>query len=161
MVSERKSLTTKLRALKGITFQVKTNTQKNILTICVTPSTHLGMKWNLKENIWELTKKKSEPEVVDNGNKCLIEPYGDLVDAALAYFQDNEMNYNIDSHGQQENEDPVDHSENIEHSDSIGETNTRRSMDLTITTLNRETVPTNDDNINYRQTFEYQAKIYF
>ena len=108
------------------------------------------MKWNLKENIWELTKKKSEPEVVENGNKFLIEPYGDLVDAALAHFQDNEMN-----------EDPVDHSENIEQSDSIGETNTRRSMDLTITTLNRETLPTNDDNINYRQKFEYQAKIYF
>ena len=119
------------------------------------------MKWNLKENIWELTKKKSEPEVVENGNKFLIEPYGDLVDAALAHFQDNEMNYNIDSHGQQENEDPVDHSENIKQSDSIGETNTRRSMDLTITTLNRETLPTNDDNINYRQKFEYQAKIYF
>ena len=66
------------------------------------------MKWSLKGNIWELTKKKkkkkiSEPGVSDivNANKLLIELYGDLVDAVFAHFQDTEMNYNIDSHDQQ------------------------------------------------------------
>ena len=56
-------------------------------------------------------EKISEPGVLDivNANKLLIEPYGDLVNAAFAHFQDNEINYNIDSHGQQENEDSIDH----------------------------------------------------
>ena len=81
-------------------------------------------------------EKISEPGVVDivNTNKLLIEPYGDLVDAAFAHFQDNEMNYNIDAHDQQENEDSIDHSENIKQSNSIGETDTRKSIDFTITT---------------------------
>ena len=81
-------------------------------------------------------EKISKPGVVDivNTNKLLIEPYGDLVDAAFAHFQDNEMNYNIDSHDQQENEDSIDHSVNIKQSNSIGETDTRKSIDFTITT---------------------------
>ena len=81
-------------------------------------------------------EKISKPGVVDivNTNKLLIEPYGDLVDAAFPHFQDNEMNYNIDSHDQQENEDSIDHSENIKQSNSIGETDTRKSIDFTITT---------------------------
>ena len=56
-------------------------------------------------------EKISEPGVLDivNANKLLIEPYGDLVNAVFAHFQDNEINYNIDSHGQQENEDSIDH----------------------------------------------------
>ena len=56
-------------------------------------------------------EKISEPGVLDivNANKLLIEPYGDLVNAAFAHFHDNEINYNIDSHGQQENEDSIDH----------------------------------------------------
>ena len=91
----------------------------------------------LKEKLLGTYKEKiSEPGVVDivNANKLLIEPYGDLVDAAFAHFQDNEMNYNIDSHDQQENEDSIDHIENIEQSNSIGETDTRKSIDFTITT---------------------------
>ena len=94
------------------------------------------MKWNLKKTLGTYKKKISEPGVVDivNTNKLLIEPYGDLVDAAFAHFQDNEMNYNIDSHDQQENEDSIDHSENIKQSNSIGETDTRKSIDFTITT---------------------------
>ena len=59
-------------------------------------------------------------------------------------------NYNIESHGQQENEDSIDHSENIEQSNSIGETDTRRSIGFTITTSNLENFRTNDDNINDR-----------
>ena len=81
-------------------------------------------------------EKISEPGVADivNANKLLIEPYGDLVDAAFPHFQDNEMNYNIDSHDQQGNEDSIDHNESIEQSNSIGETDTRNSIDFTITT---------------------------
>ena len=91
----------------------------------------------LKEKFLGTCKEKiSEPGVVDivNANKLLIEPDGDLVDAAFAHFQDNEMNYNIDSHDQQENEDSIDHSENIEQSNSIGETDTRNNIDFIITT---------------------------
>ena len=89
--------------------------------------------------------KISEPGVVDivNANKLLIEPYGDLVDAAFAH-------YNIESHGQQENEDSIDHSENIEQSNSIGETDTRHSIGFTITTSNLENFRTNDDNLDDR-----------
>ena len=56
-------------------------------------------------------EKISESGVLDivNANKLLIEPYGDLVNAAFANFQDNEINYNIDSHGQPENEDSIHH----------------------------------------------------
>ena len=81
-------------------------------------------------------EKISEPGVADivNANKLLIEPYGDLVDAAFPHFQDNEMNYNIDSHDQQGNKDSIDHNESIEQSNSIGETDTRNSIDFTITT---------------------------
>ena len=63
-------------------------------------------------------EKISEPGVVDivNANKLLIELDGDLVDAVFAHFQDKEMNYNIDSHGQQKNEDSIGHSENIKQS---------------------------------------------
>ena len=78
----------------------------------------------------------------------LIEPLGDLVGVAFAHFQDNEMNYNIDPHGQQENEDSIDHSESIE--ESIGETNSRHSIDFTITTSCLENLSTNDDSIDDR-----------
>ena len=78
----------------------------------------------------------SEPGVFDiaNANKLLIEPHGNLVDAAFAHFWDDEMNYNIEPHGQQENQDSIDHSENIEESNSIGETDSTHSIDFTITT---------------------------
>ena len=69
-------------------------------------------------------EKIGEPVVADiaNANKLLIEPCGDLVDTVFAHFQDNEMNYNIEPHGQWENENSIDYSEKIEESNSIGET---------------------------------------
>ena len=73
----------------------------------------------LKEKFLGTYKEKiSEPGVVDivNANKLLTELDGDLVDAVFAHFQNKEMNYNIDSHGQQKNEDSIDHSENIKQS---------------------------------------------
>ena len=97
-------------------------------------------------------EKISELEVVDvvNATKLLIEPLGDLVGVAFAHFRDNEMNYNIDPHGQQENEDSIDHSESIEESNSIGETDSRHSIDFTITTSSLENLSTNDDSIDDR-----------
>ena len=97
-------------------------------------------------------EKISQLEVVDvvNATKLLIEPLGDLVGVVFAHFQDNEMNYNIDLHGQQENEDSIDHSESIEESNSIGETDSRHSIDFTITTSSLENLSTNDDSIDDR-----------
>ena len=60
------------------------------------------------------------------------------------------MNDNIDSHDQQENQDSIDHSEKIEQSNSIGETDTRRNIDFTITSSNLENLRTNDDDTNDR-----------
>ena len=78
----------------------------------------------------------------------LIEPHGDLVDAAFAHFRDKEMNYNMDPRGPQENEDSIDHSEKIEESNSIGETDSRHSIYFPIITSNLENLSTNDDGIN-------------
>ena len=97
-------------------------------------------------------EKISEPGVggIVNANKLLIKLYGDLVDAAFAHFQDKEMNYNIDPHGQQKNEDSIDHSENIKQSNTIGETDARHNIDFTITTSDLENLRTNDDDVNDR-----------
>ena len=97
-------------------------------------------------------EKISEPGVVDivNANKLLIELDGDLVDAVFAHFQDKEMNYNIDSHGQQKNEDSIGHSENIKQSNTIGEIYARHNIDFTITTSDLENLRTNDDDANDR-----------
>ena len=82
----------------------------------------------------------------------LIEPHGYLVEAA--HFRDNEMNYNIDTHGQQENKD------SIKESNSTGKTDSRHSIDFTITTSNLENLDLNDDDIigrirssNTKQTY--------
>ena len=48
------------------------------------------------------------------------------------------------------NEDSIDHSENIEQSNSIGETDARHNIDFTITSSDLENLRTNDDDINDR-----------
>ena len=80
----------------------------------------------------------------------LTEPHGDLIDAIFAHVRDNEMNYNIEPHDQRENKDPIDHSENIEESNSISEIDSRHSTHFTITNSNLEKLNTNDDDINNR-----------
>ena len=97
-------------------------------------------------------EKISEPGVGDlvNANKLLIKLYGDLADAVFAHFQDKEMNYNIDSHGQRKSEDSIDHSEKIKQSNTIGETDARYNIDFTITTSDLENLRTNDDDVNDR-----------
>ena len=80
----------------------------------------------------------------------LTEPHGDLIDAIFAHVRDNEMNYNIEPHDQRENKAPIDHSENIEESNSISEIDSRHSAHFTITNSNLEKLNTNDDNINNR-----------
>ena len=58
------------------------------------------------------------------------------------------MNYNKDPRGQQENQDSLDHSKKIEESNSIGETDSRHSIDFKIITSNLENLSTYDNGIN-------------
>ena len=80
----------------------------------------------------------------------LTEPHGDLIDAIFAHFRHNEMNYYINTHDQRESKYPIDHSENIEESNSISEIDSRHSIDFTITNSNLQKLNTKDDDINNR-----------